>query len=225
MVRVIYGKLSTMEKEMESHRVVRGHETYSQAHQDLFVRCMLGFKKDGIYVEIGAADPKQSNNTYILERDLSWSGFSLEIEPSLSTDFNSVRRNECICADATKFDFGNFFINKKYPSRIDYLSLDIDPASVTFIALNNIPLTDYRFSVITYEHDNYTSGPEYMLKSRELLESYGYFRVVSNVLCCGRDFEDWYIDPTYISKETYYSMLSSNIECANIFEKMECCNG
>jgi hypothetical protein len=209
-----------MQKDVESHRIVQGYNTYSQAHQDLFVRLMLDFKREGIYIEIGASEPKQSNNTYILEYELGWHGFSLEIDTKLSDEFNEVRHNKCICADATSFNFRDAFIKNHYPSRIDYLSLDIDPASVTYLALKNLPLDDYRFSVITYEHDNYASGPEFMLKSRQLLESYGYVRVVSNVLCCGRDFEDWYIDPSHILSDTYKRFVSTNIECDKIFNNI-----
>ena len=61
-----------MSKDIESYRIINGQSTYSQAYQDLFVRYMLDFKSDGIYVEIGASEPKQSNNTFILETDLGW---------------------------------------------------------------------------------------------------------------------------------------------------------
>ena len=147
-------------------------------------------------------------------------GCSLEIDSDLTLEFNRVRRNKCICADATEFDFKQYFLDNQYPSRIDYLSLDIDPASVTFAALKNLPLSDYRFSVITYEHDNYTSGPEFMLESRKLLESFGYKRVISNVLSCGRDFEDWYVDPSYITSDKYEALVSTKIECGEIFKKI-----
>ena len=209
-----------MLKDVESHRIVQGYDTYSQAYQDLFVRLMLDFKRDGIYVEIGASEPKQSNNTYILESDLNWKGFSLEIDSKLTDEFNLVRSNKCICEDATKFNFKDAFVKNGYPSRIDYLSLDIDPASVTFTALKNLPLSEYRFSVITYEHDNYTSGPEFMLKSREVLEKHGYVRVVSNVLCCGRDFEDWYVDATHIPIHKYRGLIQEKIECNEIFSSI-----
>lgn len=207
-----------MEKDAESLRVIGGHNTYSQAHQDLFVRLMLNFKRKGIYIEIGASEPKQSNNTYILERDLQWTGLSLEIEPALVNEYNSARKNKCLIADATKFDFQSYFKGNKFPSLIDYLSLDIDPAHVTFQALKKLPLSDYRFSVITYEHDRYTSGPEMMIKSRQLLEDLGYIRVVSNVQCCGRDFEDWWVNPSTIPRQTYEPFIFENIECSDIFK-------
>jgi len=73
----MYREMEVMiyEKDAESLRIIEGYPSYSQAHQDLFVRVMLGFKTGGSYVEIGAAEPKQSNNTFILERDFSWSVF------------------------------------------------------------------------------------------------------------------------------------------------------
>lgn len=207
-------------KDAESLREIGRYETYSQAHQDLFVRIMLGFKQRGIYVEVGAAEPKQSNNTYILERDLKWTGLSLDIEPALVSDYNSIRNNKCLLADATTFDFNSHFRENQFPPIIDYLSLDIDPAHITFKALENLPLSDYRFSIITYEHDRYTSGPEMMIRSRQLLENLGYIRVVSNVRCCGRDFEDWWVDPLIVSPQIYEPFISENIECRDIFKSV-----
>lgn len=206
-------------EKIESLRRINGVFTYSQAYQDIFVRKMLGFKKNGCYLEIGAAEPKQSNNTYILEHEESWSGLSFEISSELVKEFNDQRKNPCFCADATTFDFKKILVDNSFPHQIDYLSLDIDPAEVTYNALENIPHEDFRFSVITYEHDCYTSGNKYMLKSRKFLESLGYLRVVSNVKVCGRDFEDWYVDPNEISKDVYAPFISENIECDDIFNK------
>lgn len=209
--------MSNFEKDAESLRKIGEHFSYAQAHQDLFVRVMLGFKHSGFYVEIGAAEPKQSNNTYILERDFGWSGISLDIDETLVGEFRQCRRNPCIRADATAVDFRRLLIDGGFPRQVDYLSLDIDPASVTYEALTKLPHDDYRFSVITYEHDFYASGGFYMEQSRKLLGSLNYVRVVSNVKCCGRDFEDWYIDPNVIAQDVYAPYKSNSIECADIF--------
>jgi hypothetical protein len=206
------------EKDAESLRTIEGHSSYSQAHQDLFVRAMLGFKTGGSYVEIGASEPKQSNNTFILERDFRWSGISFDIDPFVVEAFRAVRVNPCLVADGTTFDYLNYFMENKFPKQIDYLSLDIDPAEITYKGLQRLPLSDYRFSVITYEHDKYISGTECMKKSRDYLESFGYLRVVSNVLCCDKDFEDWYVDPKVVSAQIYEPYVSERIECADIFK-------
>ena len=212
------GKIMIHEKDAESLRIIEGCPSYSQAHQDLFVRAMLDFKTGGSYVEIGASEPKQSNNTFILERDFKWSGISFEINPLLVEAFRAVRLNPCLASDATTFDYLNYFTENNFPKQIDYLSLDIDPAEITYQALKRIPLSDYRFSVITYEHDRYSSGADCMKKSRDYLEGFGYVRVVSNVLCCGRDFEDWYVDPSAVDAKVYGQYISEGIECADIFK-------
>lgn len=207
------------EEKTESLRKIGDFFSYSQAHQDLFVRMMLSFKKSGYYLEIGAAEPKQSNNTYILESKEEWLGLSFDIEQDLVDEFNKQRKNPCICADATTFDFKKALTENNFPKQIDYLSLDIDPAEITYDALKNIPHNEFRFSVITYEHDFYTSGAEYMLKSRDFLKSLGYIRVVSNVKVCGRDFEDWYVDPNVIDETVFKPFISNDIECKDIFNQ------
>ncbi len=193
--------------------------TYSQACQDVFVRLMLNYKNKGIYVEVGAFDEIDHSNTYILEKNHGWSGVSLEIEAAAVKDFNLIRSNKCICCDATEFDYISHFENNKYPYQIDYLSLDIEPANQTLSVLKKLPLDKYRFSVVTYEHDCYVSGPEYMNESRRIFDSYGYVRVFSNVLWHGRDFEDWYVDPTVIPKSTYQKFIKNNVDPNLVFCK------
>jgi hypothetical protein len=204
-----------------SSRNVNGYETFSQAYQDLFVRIMTEFKEYGTYLEVGASDSKDNNNTYILERDFSWTGFSIEIDKKLSDEFNLERKNLCLNEDATEFDFITFFSKTLTSNRIDYLSLDIEPSINTLKVLMNIPLDKVRFSVITFEHDLYLSGNEVMLKSRELLTNYGYTLVTSNVMSNGRDFEDWYVDPRVVRKENYLPYQKSNIEAIDLFKEIK----
>jgi hypothetical protein len=204
-------------REVESHRIVAGYDTFSQAHQDLFVLAVTNFMRSGSYLEVGASEPKQSNNTYLLESRYGWEGASIEIDPQLCVEFNKIRRNECVLADATQFDFLSYLSANAQNDRINYLSLDIDPSSVTLAALRRIPLDRFRFDVVTFEHDLYASGPGVMKESREIFEFYGYKRVVSNVMCRGRDFEDWYVDPTVISEGVWMPFLATKIECAQIF--------
>ena len=85
----------------QSERVRRN---WSQSMQDMFVLSMLDGKRNGVYVEIGADKPKIINNSYLLERKFGWRGVSFELDESKVEFFNLLRKNKCICTDATKFD-------------------------------------------------------------------------------------------------------------------------
>jgi hypothetical protein len=208
-----------MARAEQMFRIVGDHlVSYGQAHQDLFALFMLDFKRNGTYLEIGGADPIEANNTYLLEHYFGWSGLSIDIDPQLVARFNAERQNRCLLGDATNFEFGPHLHEYARDGRIDYLSLDVDPADVTYRALRNLPMNTLRFSVITYEHDAYLSGPSYMLRSRDYLAGLGYQRVVSNVSVRQRDFEDWWIDPAAICKSRWKPFEASAIECAEAFQ-------
>ena len=174
---------------------------WSQAMQDMFVLSMHNGKKSGVYVEIGADLPRIINNSYVLESEYGWSGVSFEYDSEKVEFFNTIRSNKCVHTDATTFDYKELFEERNYPKQIDYLQVDIDPPSGTFAALQQLPLDDYRFSVITYETDLYSAGADIQDEEIEFLESYGYELVVRNVANEGNPFEDWWVDPNVIDRD------------------------
>lgn len=173
-----------------------------QANQDSFVLNVLNEKRNGWYVEIGSNDPIVYNNTYLLETEYDWQGVGFEWDQNLVNIYNGVRKNKCIEADATQFDYLNYFKDNNFPKQIDYLQLDIDPAYQTLLALKRIPLEEYRFSVITYEHDLYADEANKHVKeeSKAILSSLGYKLLIENINDGSpeRIFEDWWIDPQTI---------------------------
>ena len=54
--------------------------SFSQLDQDLFVLKTLNYKTNGYFIEFGATDGITINNTYLLEKNYSWSG--ILVEPS-----------------------------------------------------------------------------------------------------------------------------------------------
>ena len=175
-------------------------KNWAQSMQDMFVLSILDGKRNGVYVEIGADLARIVNNSYLLESEYDWAGVSFELEGDKVSYFNTIRRNNCICADATDFDYKFLFEERNYPKQIDYLQLDLDPAEGTLVALKNLPLDDYRFTAITYETDVYRAGADVQDEEIEILKSYGYELVVRNVANEGNPYEDWWVDTNVVDR-------------------------
>ena len=127
----------------------------SKEGQDSFAMNMLQWKENGFYLETGAYMPHEYSNTYSLEKFFSWKGLSIEINKEWSDKFNSERDNPCYCADSITFNYLEALEKNNAPSQIDYLQLDVDPNYQTLATLKSLPHDQYRFSVITFEHDLY----------------------------------------------------------------------
>ena len=56
------------------------NQAKSQAGQELFVVAMTQCRRNGTWLEIGCGDPVRSNNTYLLEKRLGWTGVSIDLE-------------------------------------------------------------------------------------------------------------------------------------------------
>ena len=149
-------------------------------------------KSNGSFVEIGSSHWKQDNNTYILEKHFNWKGVGIDIEEDLAKEYNANRISECIHGDAMSFNWDKYFEDNNFPKQIDYLQIDIDktPEYANLFALINLPLSRYRFNVITlehcYNHDLRISKVRDI--QREILFSYGY-----KIVAAGFN-EDWWID-------------------------------
>lgn len=179
-------------------------QSKSLESQEPFVLNVLKHKKNGYYVEVGANHPFIANNTSILEKEFGWTGVGIEIEPHYVEEYNKSRKNECVLADALTFDYKDYFEKNNFPKQIDYLQIDVDdnPRHANLMALLQLPLSEYRFSVITFEHE---AGRDYTLDEmrkaqRLILSSYGYKLVVQGI------DEDWWVDPRAVPGENYWSM-------------------
>jgi hypothetical protein len=107
--------------------------------------------------------------------------------------------NPCF-GDALEFDYLSYFKENDFPKQIDYLQVDIDAGYdthikpltpfTTLLGLITLPLTQYRFKVIVFEHD---VNMYWRMKSsrdaqREILDGLGY------TLIWKEEHEDWWID-------------------------------
>jgi hypothetical protein len=181
-----------------------------KSNQEEFVISLLNGKKEGHYVELGAAHSKNGSNTFRLENEFDWKGVSFEIVPELHKEVSENRKNPCILGDATKFDYIKYFEENSFPKQIDYLQIDIDagynqhgrPVGTPYTTLHGllaVPLNQYRFSVITFEHDANMYWRNTVIRDvqREILDSLGYSLVVREI------HEDWWVDPNQVNLEEY----------------------
>jgi hypothetical protein len=183
-------------------------KNYSESYQDMFILSVLNGKREGTYLEIGAGNTFYGNNTALLETTFGWKGVSLDIDERFVDAFAKERKNICLLKDATRIDYEKFLQGLGFYNQIDYLQLDCDPPDITYKILLSIPFDNFKFAVITYEHDHYCDEKkEFQEKSKLYLESYGYIRVVNNIAPDDwRSYEDWWVHPDLVDKNTIEKM-------------------
>ena len=187
-------------------------KTYSQAGQDLFVINVLKQKQNGIFLDIGCNDPYKINNTYLLETEYNWNGISIDYQHQ---DY-SKRRCKFVQDDALKIDYISLLKENNLSNVIDYLSLDID--DLTLSCLVSLPLKEYKFRVITIEHDAYRLGEMLRTPMRAVLKDNGYQLICSNV-CANLEYEDWWVHPSYVNVSEIEHLMCDRTDFKQIINK------
>ncbi len=168
---------------------------------------------------MGAFDGKEISNTKILESDFDWFGIGIEINIMRSLKYRLMRRNPIINANALSLNYTEIFKRYNFPNRVDYLQIDIEPAVNSFHALCLMPWSEYRFSVITFEHDLYASdfNLNYKNWSEQLLRSLGYIQVISNLSNKNKPFEDWWVDRDVVNQEFIDQNKCTDVNWSELF--------
>lgn len=177
--------------------------TYAQMFQDIFALNFFN-KKPGFFLDLGCGDGINrpcENNTLLLE-ETGWDGLSVDFEADYIDFFRQKRKTKAVCADLTKVDIKTLLTENDCPKTIDYLSFDLDEA--TDIALETLPVQDFKFKFVTFEHNLYFRSKKYAdLKKRaiEKFTSNGYEILIENVVIPRLGpVEDWFIH-TELTKE------------------------
>lgn len=192
----------------------------SQAGQDLFVTNVLKNKKNGIFVEIGSFEPIYLSNSYMLEKELDWTGIMFDWT-DFSKQYDQHRFDSIYkIGDVTKVNFNDLFKNTllknnaNFPKNIDYLQIDLHVCNRSTLNvlenINNQVMDEYKFATVTFEHDIYTGNHfDTREKSREIFNNRGYIRVFSDVMDNNCKFEDWYVHPDLVDME-YVNKIKSD---------------
>lgn len=183
-------------------------------YQDLFAYQVCGKITNGTYMDIGSGMPIDfGNNTYKLSK-IGWKGINFDIT-NFSEDWKFYRPDHTfICADVTTMDWNKVIEENKIPQVIDYLSFDVDDATIP--AMKNFPWNRIRFKVITIEHDCYRVGNETKDFQRKILKEAGYTLLCEDVLVeyggpnDFKSFEDWWVNLTYIDSNNVKKFEAKN---------------
>jgi len=204
----------------------------SQIGQDRFVTEVLNNKLNGYFVDIGAGHPKEINNTFYLEKKLGWNGLSIDMGPenefchieagTTKHEFlnlwETTRSSEFVCGNALKLDYEKLFDERSVPETIDYLSIDLEPADITYECLLKIPFEKYKFKIVTFEHDLYRdpeNNIKYLNGARDFLKKFNLvpLNVKKFLKSCGYDThrisiqEDWFLNVELLKKDSKLKVL------------------
>lgn len=83
----------------------------SQFGQSSLVDLLLTSKNNGIFVDIGANDPRNNSNTYFFEYFRSWTGFAFEPLPLYLSAWKSVRKATVFTSCAIGVSTGEVFLS------------------------------------------------------------------------------------------------------------------
>lgn len=177
-----------------------------QLGADRFVIEALGHKRNGRYLDIGAGEPYYLSNTLALERHFGWTGVLCDIAYAEAL---RKERTGFVLEDATSVDWRHVCGQLAVDGRIDFLSLDLEPPTLTENVLRALPLESVRFSIIAIEHDSHREGGEQRAeRMRSLLASHGY-ELFASIL-----FDDWWVDPAVLDVTALQDRFAALLEIA-----------
>jgi FkbM family methyltransferase len=75
--------------------IIYSYEYFGQFFQDKFIANFYNYKKNGVFVDIGAHDGVFHSNSYFFEKYLNWTGICIEAMPSVFDEL--LKKRKCIC--------------------------------------------------------------------------------------------------------------------------------
>lgn len=159
------------------------------------------------FLDLGSGHPLFGNNTVILEK-AGWHGMLFDIDPWCCTEATSTRENsKAICHNLAATPILPFLEMNLVPHIIDYISFDVDDATLNLI--ESFPFDKYQFKFMTFEHDRYHKGrsiKEAMIRRLRGPRTMGQYRILAEDVCFAgnsenpeNNFEDWWISESHMT--------------------------
>lgn len=147
---------------------------HSQIGQDAWVDKTLDRKIGGTFLDVGCGHWQRINNTVFLEKCRGWAGVAIDVNGDYRDGWEANRPNtHFIAADATTAHYESILDHLRLPDVIDYLSIDLEPPSLSLKALFRVFESSREFRCITFETDAYRYAGN-VEASRQFLSAAGY---------------------------------------------------
>ncbi len=77
----------------EPHKDIVGTEKklYSQKNEELIIRDFFQDRREGVFLDVGCADPMHNSTTYYLEKHLGWSGIGVDALSEFAPKYEEQR--------------------------------------------------------------------------------------------------------------------------------------
>ena len=189
----------------------------SQLRQDLFALSSLNFKRNGYFVEFGAADGVHFSNTWLLEKKFGWTGILAEpatiMHENILKNRNAILEPDCVWNKTGESLFFRQAENPELSTLEIFANLDFHRDSrknstsyeVRTIALEDM-LDRYKAPKIIDFISIDTEGSE-----PEILESFNFEKYQFNVATIEHNFTSNRERTFKLMKENGYHRLYENI--------------
>jgi FkbM family methyltransferase len=180
----------------------------SQLRQDIFVLSELNFKREGFFVEFGAADGLYLSNTYLLEHEFGWHGIVAEParswHPALCKNRQCRIETQCVWSSSDKSLVFNEVQRAEFSTLSAFSACDghrYTRRNGTGYSVRTISLLDLLSkydapAVIDYLSID-TEGSEF-----QILRSFDFNKYKFRIITCEHNFTS--------TRDKIYALLTSN---------------
>jgi FkbM family methyltransferase len=160
--------------------------SHSQIFQDLFVYFFSNKKRNGFFLEIGAADGINISNTYLLEKKFNWNGILCEPNPIHKTKILKNRRsilNTNIIDSKTSIKKIFYIHYNNFNSSLNKIKKFHNKISLKTISLNSL-LKKYQCPKIIDYISIDTEGNEF-----NILKNYNFKKYMVKIFSIEHNFD------------------------------------
>jgi FkbM family methyltransferase len=180
----------------------------SQLRQDLFVLSTLDFKREGFFVEFGATNGVDLSNTWLLEKEFSWTGILAEPARSWLQDLKRNRdcniETDCVWSASNSVLSFNEIENKEFSTINSFNSADRHAKkrkhgiSYDVHTISLLDLLDKYHAPKTIDYMSIdTEGSEY-----DILRGFDFKKYEFRVITCEHNFTP--------ARHSIFSLLTEN---------------